>query len=1078
MVKREQADSGLRAGFIREEDAAKQLAERQAQSSVLEENLPAEASSMPASVPLPENHESSQAAKGPKIEMDKGVSGKVITGVMKVVRKKAKKDSVEKPSETAASNEAAPLEKEQPSQPSEEKPAASVAKAPAARPAESGRVGQKEGVSAETAASAEVKVSPEPRTAPEAVKSKGEVAKEAQQVEAPHKEAPIENKVDERPAEKAAPAPVEDKSKQKAEEVMTTSQVPEAAKSNDKKEDRIREAKVTSSEATRKAEIRKDAAAPAPVRTEAARTKPATAEAPHKAQATTRAPEEKKALTPESPAPQKAETHSEKTPSGVKVDQGVILSAAERLAQKGKTIIRPQKGNYLGSDKDTPAFREPRAYSSDRGYRRNSREPLNRERSGNFNRERPGNQGRGFSKGDYFNKDKDADESPRRSRSPKPAKPGQRFAPAPDMGEVKKNESRRAFAQRRDKHNENRSAHLGRPEIAFDEETLRRNRRRKNRREEQEAQQPAQRTQLTQVKLPATMSVKELAEMLKKTAAEVITKLMSYGVMATLNQEIDYDTAELVASEFGITAEKLLEVSEEEILFDDSEDAEEDLVSRPPVVVVMGHVDHGKTSILDWIRESRVAAGEAGGITQHIGAYMVDVNGRKLTFLDTPGHEAFTAMRARGAQVTDIAILVVAADDGVMPQTIEAIHHAKAAGTEIIVAINKIDKPGANLDRVKQELATQGLLAPDWGGDVTMVPVSAKTGENMDELLEMVLLTADVLELKANPKRQAKGTVIEARLDRTRGPIATVLVQRGTLYPGDTVVVGSQIGNIRAMSDEHRRPLKSAGPSVPVEILGLPEVPEDGDIFYVVENDRVARSLVERRQQEERERQLKRSTRVSLDNLFEKMSEGETKDLNIIIKADVQGSVEAITQSMEKLSNEEVKIHTVHGAVGAITESDVRLAEVSEAIIIGFNVRPAPNVSDMAKEMNVDIRLYRVIYEALEDMEKAMKGLLAPTFEEEILGHAEVRELYKASGIGTIAGCYVTDGKIVRTADLRLLRDGIIVHEGKLASLKRFKDDAREVAQGYECGLNIERFNDVKVGDVVEMYRIKEVSRD
>ena len=582
---------------------------------------------------------------------------------------------------------------------------------------------------------------------------------------------------------------------------------------------------------------------------------------------------------------------------------------------------------------------------------------------------------------------------------------------------------------------------------------------------------------LTQVSLPATLTVKEFAEAIKKTTAEIIKKLMKYGVMATMNQAIDFDTASLIADEFGIKCELLVEVTEEDILFDDTEDQDQDLKSRPPVVVVMGHVDHGKTSILDRIRSANVVSGEAGGITQHIGAYTVRAKGRQITFLDTPGHEAFTTMRARGAQVTDIAILVVAADDGVMPQTIEAINHAKAANTQIVVAINKIDKDGANIDRVKQELSKYELIPEEWGGNTVMVPVSAKVGTGMDELLEMVLLTADILDLKANPDKQAKGTVIEAKLDKNRGPVATVLVQRGTLRTGDTVVTGSIIGNVRAMSDDKGNLVKKAGPSIPVEILGLPEVPEAGEIFYAVKDDKVGRALVEKRRILQREKQLKASSHVSLESLFTKMAAGEVKDLNIIVKADVQGSVEAVRQSLEKLTNEEVRVNVIHGAVGAVTESDIRLAEVSNAIVIGFNVRPAANVADLAKETSVDVRLYRVIYNAIEDVEAAMKGMLAPKFKENVLGHAEVRQVFKVSGVGTIAGCYVTDGKILRAAEVRVVRDGIVVHEGKLASLKRFKDDVREVATGYECGIGIERFNDIKEGDVFEAFEMQEIER-
>ncbi|MHB8963890.1 MAG: translation initiation factor IF-2, partial [Saccharofermentanales bacterium] len=570
-------------------------------------------------------------------------------------------------------------------------------------------------------------------------------------------------------------------------------------------------------------------------------------------------------------------------------------------------------------------------------------------------------------------------------------------------------------------------------------------------------------------------TVKELAEAIKKTSGEVIKKLMKFGMMATLNQEIDYDTAAIIVEEFGITSEKAVVVTEEDILFDDTEDNEEELVMRAPVVVVMGHVDHGKTSLLDKIRSTSVVTGEAGGITQHIGAYTVKLKGRNITFLDTPGHEAFTTMRARGAQVTDIAILVVAADDGVMPQTVEAINHAKAAGVQIIVAINKIDKPGANTESVKRELSDLGLVPEEWGGSNVMVPVSALTGEHIDELLEMVLLTADIMDLKTNPSKQAKGTVIEARLDKNKGPVATVLVQRGTLKTGDSIVTGSIIGRVRAMTDDKGAQVKKAGPSIPVEVLGLPEVPEAGELFYAVEDEKVARQLAEKRKVKQRELQLKANSKMSLDTLYTQMAAGVVKDLNLIVKADVQGSVEAVTQSLEKISNGEVRVRVIHGAVGTITETDVRLAEVSNAIIIGFNVRPATNVAEMASDVGVDIRLYRIIYQAIEEVQSAMKGMLDKKFKEVVLGHVEIRQVFKVSGVGTIGGAYVTDGRVIRSCDVRLLRSGIVIHEGKLASLKRFKDDAREVAAGFECGISLEKYNDIKEGDIIEAFEMQEV---
>lgn len=582
---------------------------------------------------------------------------------------------------------------------------------------------------------------------------------------------------------------------------------------------------------------------------------------------------------------------------------------------------------------------------------------------------------------------------------------------------------------------------------------------------------------LVSIKVGDYILVKELAEKLKKTSTEIIKKLMTFGIMATLNQEIDFDTACIIGEEFNVKVEKEVVVSEEDILFDDAEDAPENLEPRPPVVVVMGHVDHGKTSLLDAIRQTNVIESEAGGITQHIGAYMVKINNKNITFLDTPGHEAFTAMRARGAQITDIAILVVAADDGIMQQTIEAINHAKAANVSIIIAINKIDKPGANVDKVKQELTGYGLVTEEWGGDTICVSVSAKKRENIDHLLEMVLLAADMLELKANPNKQAKGTIVEAKLDKDKGPTATILVQRGTLNVGDSIIAGTIMGRIKAMMDDKGNKIKHAGPSMPVEVLGFSEVPEAGEMFYAITDEKVARHLTGKRKFQQREQNLRSSARVSLDDLFNQIKEGKVKDLNIIVKADVQGSVEAIKQSLTKLTSDEVRVNVIHCAVGAITESDVTLAQVSNAIIIGFNVRPGANVSDMAKNVGVDMRLYRVIYNAIEDIQAAMKGMLDPTFKETILGHIEIRQLFKVSGIGVVSGAYVIDGKITRNSEVRVVRDGIVVHEGKLASLKRFKDDAKEVAQGYECGILLERYNDIKQGDVVESFIMEEVER-
>ncbi len=577
-----------------------------------------------------------------------------------------------------------------------------------------------------------------------------------------------------------------------------------------------------------------------------------------------------------------------------------------------------------------------------------------------------------------------------------------------------------------------------------------------------------------QITVPDEITVGELASRLKMTAGEVIKKLMGLGVMATVNQTIDYDTAYLVADELGAKVTREVVVTIEEQLFDESEDKAEDLVPRSPVVCVMGHVDHGKTSLLDAIRHTNVTAGEAGGITQAIGAYRVKLGDREITFLDTPGHEAFTAMRARGAKSTDIAILVVAADDGIMPQTVEAINHAKAAGIDIVVAINKMDKPGANPDNVKQELTKYNLVPEEWGGDVICVPVSAVTGEGIDDLLENLLLVADMKELKANPNRRAKGLVIEAKLDRGRGPVATVLVQNGTLHSGDIVIAGTAVGRVRAMTDDKGRNVKSAGPSVPVEIIGLAEVPESGDEFAAVEDERMARELAEQRREKTKEEQFKANAKVNLNDLFAQISEG-VKDLNIIVKADVGGSAEAVKQSLLKLSNEEVRVNIIHTAVGGITEGDVMLAAASNALIIGFNVRPDKNALDSAEKQNVEIRTYRIIYECIEEIEAAMKGMLAPKTQEVLQGHAEVRQTIHVPNVGTIAGSYIQDGKVTRNSQIRVVRDGVVIFEDRISSLKRFKDDAREVVAGYECGIGLERFNDIKEGDILEAYVIEEI---
>jgi len=579
------------------------------------------------------------------------------------------------------------------------------------------------------------------------------------------------------------------------------------------------------------------------------------------------------------------------------------------------------------------------------------------------------------------------------------------------------------------------------------------------------------------VQIPDEITVGELALRLKATAAEVIKKLMMLGVMASVNDVIDFDTASLAAMEFHAKIEKEVIETIEEKIIDDSEDDDDNLVERAPVVVVMGHVDHGKTSLLDAIRHAHVTATEAGGITQHIGAYRVNINDRDITFLDTPGHEAFTTMRARGAQVTDIAILVVAGDDGIMPQTVEAIHHAKAAGVSIIVAVNKMDKPGADIEHVKSQLTEYELVPEEWGGDVPVIPVSAHTKMGIDELLEMVLLVADMKELKANPDRAAKGTVIEARLDKGRGPIATVLVQNGTLNVGDIIVAGTSVGRVRAMTNEKGAKVKAAGPSVPVEITGLDDVPTGGDIFNAVSDERLARELVQQRRDSEKEERFNARTKVTLDNLFDQMKLGEMKELKIIVKADVQGSVEAVRQSLEKLTNEEVRVNVIHSAVGAIRESDVMLASASNAIIVGFNVRPDPVAEENAKRDGVDMRLYRIIYDCIEEIEAAMKGMLAPKFRENILGKVEVRQTYKITGVGLVSGSYVLSGKVVRGASCRVVRDGIIIADDVIASLQRFKDSVKEVAQGFECGLTLEKYSDIKEGDIFEIYEMEQIEQ-
>ena len=919
--------------------------------------------------------------------------------------------------------------------------------------------------------------------------------------DAPEAAAPaVEAKV-ETPAPAPAPAPVEEiKPVKKAAAKKTEEEKPAEEKKPAKKS----AAKTEKTEKTEKAEApaKKTSAKKASEKKEAEAAPEAPAEekkpakkAPAKAPKTEAKPE-KKAEEPAAKAPEAKEVKEEKKPE-VKPEatpevKPEPVKEEKKPEEKPVQPAKPRLSSAVISLPDVPARGETIRSSTVITYAgRDKKSPMRSGGQGGYNNNRQGGfqkQGGGFQKpaGGGFDKDKDDDnQRPQFKRAPKPR------AEAP-IEDAKK--SRSSYAEKsafEKKHNNNdrrdgeKNANIDKRKQSrtsqftgrvnsdgdYDDFSF------KKKKKKQETQQAVVEQVITEIKIPAFITVKEFAEGIGKKSSDIIMALMKLGVMATINQELDFDTACLVADSFGINAELLEEKTEEDILFTD-EDNPENLETRPPVVVVMGHVDHGKTSLLDKIRSSNVTEGEAGGITQKIGAYTVRLKGRQITFLDTPGHEAFTTMRARGAQFTDIAILVVAADDGVMPQTIEAINHAKAANTEIIVAINKIDKPGANPDRVKQELTQYGLVCEEWGGQTIMVPISAKQGTGIDDLLENVLLTADIMELKADPKSQAKGAVIEAKLDKNRGAVASVLIQRGTLRQGDTVVCGPILGNVRAMYDDKGMPIKKAGPSIPVEILGLPEVPQAGEILYAVSDDKTARQLVEKRKIKQREEQLHRSSKMSLDTLAAQMAAGDVKDLNIIIKADVQGSVEAVQQSLEKLTNEEVKINVIHGAVGAINESDIVLADVSNAIIIGFNVRPSQMIIDKAKETGVDIRLYSVIYNAIEDVENAMKGMLAPKIEEVIWGHAEVRQLFKVSGIGTIGGCYVTDGKILRASNVRVIRDDVVVYTGVLGSLQHEKDSVKEVLSGHECGLTVEKYNDIKIGDVIEAFGNVEVKRD
>ncbi len=930
-----------------------------------------------------------------------------------------------------------------------------------------GRVHKKKTDDAPEAAApvAEVKVqTPAPAHAEEVKPAKKPVAKK-----------PAEEKAEEKPAEEKKPAKKTAAKTEKAEKTEKTEKAEAPAKkpSAKKTEKKESEAKAEEIPAEEKKPVKK--AAP---KTPKAEEKP-----------------EKKAEEPAAKAPETKEVKEEKKPEAkpeVKPEVKPEPVKEEKKPEAAPVPPKPRLSSAVISLPDVPARGETIRSSTVITYSgRDKKSPMRSGGQGGYNNNRGGGfqkQGGGFQKpaGGGFDKDKDDDnQRPQFKRAPKPR------AEAP-IEDAKKSRSSYAEKSAFDKKHNNNDRRDGEKNSNIDKRKQSRSSQFtgrvnsdgdyddysfKKKKKKQESQQNVVEQVITEIKIPAFITVKEFAEGIGKKSSDIIMALMKLGVMATINQELDFDTACLVADSFGINAELLEEKTEEDILFVD-EDNPENLEPRPPVVVVMGHVDHGKTSLLDKIRSSNVTEGEAGGITQKIGAYTVRLKGRQITFLDTPGHEAFTTMRARGAQFTDIAILVVAADDGVMPQTIEAINHAKAANTEIIVAINKIDKPGANPERVKQELTQYGLVCEEWGGQTIMVPISAKQGTGIDDLLENVLLTADIMELKADPKGQAKGAVIEAKLDKNRGPVASVLIQRGTLRQGDTVVCGPILGNVRAMYDDKGAPIKKAGPSIPVEILGLPEVPQAGEILFAVSDDKTARQLVEKRKIKQREEQLHRSSKMSLDTLAAQMAAGDVKDLNIIIKADVQGSVEAVQQSLEKLSNEEVKINVIHGAVGAINESDIVLADVSNAIIIGFNVRPSQMIIDKAKETGVDIRLYSVIYNAIEDVENAMKGMLAPKIEEVVWGHAEVRQLFKVSGIGTIGGCYVTDGKIQRSSNVRVIRDDVVVYTGVLGSLQHEKDSVKEVVSGHECGLTVEKYNDIKIGDVIEAFGNVEVKRD
>ncbi|NMA18162.1 MAG: translation initiation factor IF-2 [Clostridiaceae bacterium] len=1048
MAKREEADSGLRAGFITEEEAIRQRREQEVRAAF---QAPLTPPSTPeaeqdkkdiATEPSPEVFlKAIPGSESSTIEIQ-GISGKAIPGVIKLVKKpkkarpEVKEEKVKAPDEGDRAATVAPVSKQ-------EEKVKEVEVSSDKMPVEPTRP---------AVATAPLPKDEKPRVSiPEK-----EVSKVAVDQDLPRKSAPETTPVT--PDSTATPADRKPVSKEKTAPVATD--VPDKAakkavetapsKVTRREKETIDTTKVTTAPKASKqapvSEPRKPAPAPR-VTTPAARQDVASKPAPR-----TEKPRRRMSIAEKSMPITERITKPEK-----KILRPDPRRAVAREGDKeGAKPIRPQRGSYVGRDRNIPV-------SEQRSTTRRPVEP--RTDRGAAPRPSSGTQ-----------RDQQRTRQDRYARPSRPAPFAPPPAPFKDGDEEaisQKTRSRRSQRSTRERERTEKRRDIQnrreQQEMIDRDANLRRSRRKDS--ADKPRRQPAP---LSKVVLPEYLTVKEFAEAIKKTTADVIMKLMQLGVMATINQDIDYDTASIVASEFGITSEKYVEVTAEDILFDDSEDREEDLVPRPPVVVVMGHVDHGKTTILDYFRKSSMTEDEAGGITQHIGAYMVPVQDRVITFLDTPGHEAFTTLRARGAQVTDIAVLVVAADDGVMPQTVEAINHARAANTEIIVAINKIDRPEADIDRVKRELVNYELMDSSWGGSTTIVPVSAKFGTNMDELLDMIILTADVLELKANPSRQAKGTVIEASLDQARGPVATVLIQRGTLRTGDAVVVGNTSGHIRAMVDDHGKEIKEAGPSVPVEITGIADVPEGGDILYQVKSERIARDLVAKRKEEERELSLRKSSRMSLDSLFSHTAKEEKIDLNLIVKGDAQGSVEAIQRSMEELSNDKITVHVIHGAVGAITETDVRLAEVADAIIIGFNVRPTSSANLIASAAKVDIRTYRVIYEAIDEVRDAMRGMLKPKITEVVVGKLQVREVFRVSNVGTVAGCYVESGRVNRRDNVRLIRDGVVIFETTVASLRRFKDDVREVASGYECGLGLENYNDIKVGDEIEAYILEE----